>query len=61
MAMKKVGYSMPSSMAGIMSAGKSEIGGIPIDPKMLLIAVLIFILLINVVNIVLTYFFGTGV
>ncbi|MCD6227144.1 hypothetical protein J7J90_01485 [Candidatus Micrarchaeota archaeon] len=56
MTIKKVGYKMPNSMAGVMGAGNMEIGGIPIDPKMFIIGVIFFIIIINVFNIIINYF-----
>ena len=46
MAIRRVGYTMPMSGAGIMSAGKTGIGGIKVSPKSILVASVIFILLV---------------
>ncbi|MCC7570041.1 hypothetical protein KO465_01695 [Candidatus Micrarchaeota archaeon] len=56
MSVKKVGYKMPRSMAGVMGSGETETGGIPIDPKWFLIVVLGLIILINIVNLYISYF-----
>lgn len=56
MAIKKVGYKLPRSMAGVLGTGAMEMGGIPLDPKIFIIGVVVLIVLINLINILLTYF-----
>ena len=56
MSIKRVGYKMPRSMAGISSTGDVEMGGLPIDPKTFLLIVIILIIIINLANIMLNYF-----
>ncbi|MCD6279611.1 hypothetical protein J7J26_02470 [Candidatus Micrarchaeota archaeon] len=50
MALRRVGYQMPMGSAGMMSAGKTNIGGIKVSPKSVMIGSVIFILLILIIG-----------
>ena len=46
MAIRRVGYQTPAGMAGIMSPGRGNIGGIKIPPKLVIYATIGLILFV---------------
>lgn len=50
MAMKKMGYSTPRSSAGMLGIGSGTFGGLKIDPMMILIVTVVFVVIVNLIN-----------